>query len=111
MIDVKLGRNVAPSSFVIHCKESLLNCTGQRIRVNSVSTPQPAVSHCCSLSAPVLSCSSELGTEISPAEAKEAIRILDSSSTGYIQFADFVEWYLGSKPSQEAKDAASTQSV
>lgn len=58
-----------------------------------------------------LFCSAQLGTEISQAEAKEAIRILDSSNTGYIQFADFVEWYMGTKPSREAKDAASTQSV
>lgn len=50
--------------------------------------------------------SSQLGTDISDAEAKEAIRILDSSSTGFIQFADFVEWYIGMKPSREAKEAA-----
>lgn len=30
-------------------------------------------------------CSSQLGSDISEAEAKEAVRILDSGSTGYIQ--------------------------
>lgn len=58
-----------------------------------------------------MSCSSKLGSDISEAEAKEAIRILDSGRTGFIQFADFVEWYLGRKPSREAKDAARTQSA
>eukprot|EP00879_Flechtneria_rotunda_P014749 GHRR01015413.1.p1 GENE.GHRR01015413.1~~GHRR01015413.1.p1 ORF type:complete len:136 (+),score=54.13 GHRR01015413.1:499-906(+) len=48
----------------------------------------------------------KLGTDITEAEAKEAIRILDSSNTGFIQFADFVEWYIGMKPSREAKEAA-----
>eukprot|EP00775_Hariotina_reticulata_P005475 gene5475-5710_t len=48
----------------------------------------------------------KLGTEISDAEAKEAIRILDSSNTGFIQFGDFVEWYIGLKPSREAKEQA-----
>eukprot|EP00878_Enallax_costatus_P044025 GHUV01052171.1.p1 GENE.GHUV01052171.1~~GHUV01052171.1.p1 ORF type:complete len:243 (+),score=82.51 GHUV01052171.1:2-730(+) len=47
-----------------------------------------------------------LGADISDAEAKEAIRILDSGSTGYIQFGDFVEWYMGRRPSREVKDAA-----
>lgn len=36
--------------------------------------------------------SSQLGTDISEAEAKEAVRVLDESNTGYVQFADFVEW-------------------
>ncbi|KAF6261256.1 hypothetical protein COO60DRAFT_1503069 [Scenedesmus sp. NREL 46B-D3] len=49
---------------------------------------------------------SQLGTDISDAEAKEAVRILDSGSTGYIQFGDFVEWYMGRRPSREVKDAA-----
>lgn len=49
---------------------------------------------------------SQLGTDISDAEAKEAVRILDSGSTGYIQFGDFVEWYMGKRPSREVKEAA-----
>lgn len=50
--------------------------------------------------------SSKLGTEISEGEAKEAVRILDESNSGFIQFADFVEWYQGRRPRQETKDAA-----
>jgi Ca2+-binding EF-hand superfamily protein len=51
-------------------------------------------------------CSSKLGTDVSDAEAKEAVRILDESKSGYIQFADFVEWYQGRRPRKETKDAA-----
>jgi Ca2+-binding EF-hand superfamily protein len=51
-------------------------------------------------------CSSQLGSDISEVEAKEAVRILDDSSSGYIQFADFAEWYLGRRPRKEQKEAA-----
>lgn len=52
---------------------------------------------------------SKLGSDIDAAEAKEAVRILDESKSGYIQFADFVEWYQGRRPRKEAKEAASAQ--
>lgn len=55
---------------------------------------------------PFLLCSSQLGTDISGDEAKEAVRILDESKTGYIQFGDFVEWYQGRRPRKETKEAA-----
>lgn len=54
-------------------------------------------------------CSSKLGSDIDEAEAKEAVRILDESKSGYIQFSDFVEWYQGRRPRKEAKEAASAQ--
>lgn len=49
----------------------------------------PACAHC---NASIIEThrSGQLGTEISDAEAKEAIRLLDSSNTGFIQFSDFV---------------------
>lgn len=53
---------------------------------------------------------SQLGSDISEAEAKEAVRILDSGSTGYIQFGDFVDWYMGRRPSREVKEAAAKSS-
>ncbi|KAF8058031.1 prxl2a [Scenedesmus sp. PABB004] len=49
---------------------------------------------------------SQLGTDISEVEAKEAVRLLDSGATGYISFSDFVEWYLGRRPSRQAKEDA-----
>jgi Ca2+-binding EF-hand superfamily protein len=55
-------------------------------------------------------CSSKLGTDISDGEAKEAVRILDESKSGYIQFADFVEWYQGRRPRKETKEAAAQAS-
>jgi Ca2+-binding EF-hand superfamily protein len=55
-------------------------------------------------------CSAKLGSDISEAEAKEAVRILDEGKSGYIQFADFVEWYQGRRPRKETKEAASAQS-
>lgn len=55
---------------------------------------------------PLVLCSSQLGSDISEVEAKEAVRILDDSSSGYIQFADFAEWYLGRRPRKEQKEAA-----
>lgn len=57
----------------------------------------------------LLACSSKLGSDIDEAEAKEAVRILDESKSGYIQFADFVEWFQGRRPRKEAKEAASAQ--
>jgi Ca2+-binding EF-hand superfamily protein len=64
------------------------------------------LSGCLALFCLQFACSRRLGTEISDAEAKEAIRILDSSNTGYILFGDFVEWYIGLKPSRQAKEEA-----
>lgn len=52
----------------------------------------------------------QLGTEISEAEAKEAVRILDETKSGYIQFADFVEWFQGRRPRKETKEAAAQAS-
>lgn len=63
-----------------------------------------------SSAAPRVLCSSQLGTDISEAEAKEAVRILDDTSSGYIQFADFAEWYMGRRPRKEQKEAAAQAS-
>eukprot|EP00877_Chromochloris_zofingiensis_P003321 jgi/Chrzof1/12990/Cz07g15150.t1 len=50
-----------------------------------------------------------LGKELSEPELKEAIKLLDSSGTGFVSFSDFVDWYTGGKPDQTAKEAAAAQ--
>jgi hypothetical protein len=47
------------------------------------------------VSLPTGCCSSQLGTDISDGEAKEAVRILDSGSTGYIQVRHGCHCMLG----------------
>lgn len=48
----------------------------------------------------------KLDRDLSDGELKEALRILDEGKTGFVQFADFVEWYQGRRPDAAARQAA-----
>jgi Ca2+-binding EF-hand superfamily protein len=60
----------------------------------------------------LIACSDRLDKKLDDSELKEALTLLDVGKTGFVQFADFVEWFQGLRPDKATREkAASSQST
>ena len=53
-------------------------------------------------------CSNRLDKQLNDSELKEALTLLDAGKTGFVQFADFVEWYQGLRPDKATRERAAS---